>query len=147
MGRLDDILGFIAKIEQLALDANQAFEAPLHHYFSHGIYAREIKLQAGTLIVGKIHKFENLNILSEGEASVFSIDGCMRIKAPHTFVGSVGSKRIIYAHSDLTWTTIHATSETDVDKIERDVIVKSYDELGEKWLGSSSAQLASERHY
>jgi cytoskeletal protein CcmA (bactofilin family) len=117
---------------QKAVENEDQLEVPIKHYFSKDVYAREMTLPEGALIVGKIHKFENLNILSKGEVSVLSIDGVVKLKAPATFVGSVGAKRVILAHSDVVWTTIHGTSETDVAKIEDIFIAKSYDEVEEQ---------------
>lgn len=117
---------------QAEIEKHEQIEVPIKHYFSKDVYAREMILEQGSLIVGKIHKFENLNILSKGEVSVLSIDGVVRLKAPATFVGSVGAKRVIYAHSEVVWTTIHGTSETDVEKIEEQFIAKSYDEVEEQ---------------
>lgn len=117
---------------QAEIEKHEQIEVPIKHYFSKDVYAREMTLEQGSFIVGKIHKFENLNILSKGEVSVLSIDGVVRLKAPATFVGSVGAKRVIYAHSEVVWTTIHGTSETDVEKIEEQFIAKSYDEVEEQ---------------
>lgn len=104
-------------------------EIPLKHYFSRGVYAREISISAGTFIIGKIHKHENMNILSKGYVSVLSTDGVVKLKAPCTFVASKGVKRVIYAHEDSVWTTIHGTWQTDLEKIEREFIAISYDEV------------------
>ena len=97
---------------------HEQINIPIRHYFSPGVYAREITIPAGTLLTGRIHKYEQLNILSGGEISVFTQDGMQRVKAPFTVVSSPGTKRIAYAHTDCTWTTILATDETDPDKIE-----------------------------
>jgi hypothetical protein len=139
----DQIRDLIATLESNALDAAAVYggvEVPIEHYFSKGVYAREMKVPAGSVIVGKIHRFENLNILSAGEVSVFSIDGCKRVKAPFTFVASPGAKRFFYVHTDATWTVIHGTDETDIEKIESEFIAKNYEELsppkGDKCLGS-----------
>jgi len=99
------------------------------HYFSKGVYAREIFIPKGSILVGKIHKHENLNILSQGDISVLSIDGAQRLKAPATIVSSPGVKRVAYAHEDTVWTTIHGTDETDIEKIEDAFIAKTYDEV------------------
>lgn len=136
----EELRGFISNVELAAANGVEV-EIPLQHYHSKGVYAREIKLAEGTLIVGKIHKYENLNILSAGEVTVISIDGCIRVKAPYTIVASRGAKRIIYAHEDSVWTTIHGTDETDVDKIEDEFIAKTYEDVPAigtketKWLG------------
>ena len=37
-----------------------------------------------------------------------------------------GTKRAVYAHPDVVWTTIHLTNETDLDKIEAEVIAPTY---------------------
>ncbi len=124
----DEVRDLITKVELACLDGIQV-EVPIEHHFSKDVYAREMQLKKGYLIVGKIHKYQNLNILSSGEVSVLSIDGVKRVKAPHTFVASPGTKRVIFAHEDCTWTTIHGTDETDVDKIEDTFIAKSYAEL------------------
>jgi hypothetical protein len=134
--QFDDVTGLskqeirdvIAKIETVLMQG-EPLEVPIIHHFSKDVYAREMQLPKDCLIVGKIHKHENLNILSSGEVSVLSVDGVKRVKAPYTFVASSGAKRVIYAHTDVTWTTIHGTSERDVEKIEEQFIVKSYDEL------------------
>ncbi len=119
----------IQNLESACKNEPVGIDVEIGHYFSKGIYAREMRLDQGTMIVGKIHKFENLCILSQGEVSVLSEEGVIRIKAPATFVAPPGSKRVIYAHTDVTWTTIHGTNERDLEKIEDEVIAKSYDEV------------------
>ena len=94
-------------------------EIPMRHYFSPGVYAREITIPAGTLLTGRIHKYEQLNILSSGEISVLTEEGMKRVKAPFTIVSPAGTKRIAYAHTECVWTTILGTDETDPDKIEQ----------------------------
>ena len=104
-------------------------EFPITHHFSKNIYAREMFIPKGSLLVGKIHKFQNMNIISQGHVSFFSVDGAVHVKAPHSFVASPGVKRVIYAHEDSVWTTIHGTDETDLKRIEAIFIAKSYDEV------------------
>jgi hypothetical protein len=124
----DQIKEFISYFESKALKCDQ-LEIPIVNHFSKGVYAREMRVPKGAFIVGKIHKFKNLNILSSGEVTVLSIDGVMRVKAPFTFVASPGSKRMFFMHEDTVWTTIHGTDEIDVDKIENEFIAKSYEDL------------------
>lgn len=123
-----EIRVLIGHIEELA-KTGEPLEIPVKHHFSSGVYAREMKVPKGALIVGKIHKKQNLNIISQGEVSVLSIDGIIRVKAPHTFVAGEGVKRVIYAHEDAVWSTIHGTHETDLEKIEEEFIAKTYEEL------------------
>jgi hypothetical protein len=104
---------------------------PVTHHFAPGAYGREIFIPAGSLVVGKIHKHAHLNVISQGECSVYTEDGIREFKAPHTFVSQPGTKRVVLARTDLVWTTVHVTNETELDKIEDYVIAKSYDELAQ----------------
>lgn len=125
----DQVRELITQMERQA-QAGEAkgepIEIPITHHFSKSVYAREMRVPKGSLIIGKIHKFENLNILSSGEVSVLSIDGVIRVKAPFTIVASPGAKRVFFAHEDSVWTTIHGTDDKDLDKIENEFIAKTY---------------------
>lgn len=123
-----DLQCLISELENKLLEG-EVIMPPITHYFSKDVYAREMFAAKGMIIVGKIHKHQNLNILSSGEVSILSIDGIMRVKAPFTFVASPGAKRVFYVHEDATWTVIHGTAETDVDKIESEFIAKDYSEV------------------
>lgn len=104
-------------------------DLPVRHYFSQGVYARELFIPKGTLLTGQIHKYQQLNIMSQGEMSVLTEDGVVRVKAAFTIVSPPGTKRIAYAHEDSVWTTIHGTDETDLEKIEAHFIAKNDEEF------------------
>jgi hypothetical protein len=53
-----------------------------------------------------------------------------RIKAPHVGITKAGTQRVVYTHEATRWATVHETEETDLAKIEAEVIAKSFDELG-----------------
>lgn len=128
----DEIRALIGNLQDRAVEIEKAgggVDAPVTHRFSKGVYAREMFIPKGAFVVGKIHKYQNLNILSKGDLSVLSVDGIMRVKAPFAVVSDPGVKRAVYAHEDCIWTTIHGTDETDVDKIEEIFIAKSYEDV------------------
>ncbi len=104
-------------------------DIPPKHHFAKGLYAREIFIPAGTLLVGKIHKSEHLNIILKGDISVITEWGMERIKAPHAMVSKSGTKKVGYAHKDTTYITIHATEETDAEKLEEELIAPNYDNV------------------
>jgi hypothetical protein len=54
----------------------------------------------------------------------------VRVKAPYSGITMAGTKRIIYTHEDTVWITVHVTKETDLVKIEEQVIAKTYAECG-----------------
>ena len=102
------------KLPQVAL--------PLFHHFLPGLYLRELHIPAGVITTGKIHKYECLNFLTKGERSTV-IDGeIVRVKAPHFHISPAGSKRVSYTHQDSVWITAHFTDETDVAKLEAELV-------------------------
>jgi hypothetical protein len=83
-----------------------------------------------------------LNIISKGKVKVFTEFGEKYFVAPCTFISEVGLKRAVYAEEDTIWTTVHLTefeNESDLSKIEEEVISPSYDDMG---LISSTAELS-----
>ncbi len=113
----DDMRQKIERMEE-EMRQHEQIECPLRHYFGDGVYAREIIIPAGTLLTGKIHKYEQINILSKGDISVMTEDGVKRVQAPFTVVSPAGTKRIAYAHEECVWTTILRTDLTDPELIE-----------------------------
>jgi len=102
---------------------------PLKHTFADGCYIREIRNPKGELLVTKIHKIAHPYFLLEGDMSILTEHGVKRIQAPHYGVTPAGTKRIIYTHEDVVFVTVHVTQERDLDKIEEEVIAKTFDEV------------------
>lgn len=105
---------------------------PLTHRFADGVYAREMLLPAGSIIVGKIHRYGHLNILTKGKCIVLTEFGVERLEAPCTFVSKPGTKRVVGTIEDTIWTTLHGVSPDEVDdleKIEDRIICKTFAEF------------------
>jgi hypothetical protein len=122
----------ILHMEQEMKKLPDQIDLPLKHFFAPGVYAREIFLPKGSVVTGKIHKHAHLNIISRGKVSVVTEFGPMVIDAtvrPYTFTSQAGTKRALYVDEDAIWTTIHLTNETDLTKIEDEIIAPTYDDL------------------
>ena len=127
----------ITAIADSLLDFPQV-DMPVKHSFAPGVYMREMSAPAGTLVIGAEHRTEHFNILSKGKLRV-KVDGnLMEIKAPYSFVSKAGSMKVAIVLEDMVFVTIHPTTETDVDKLEEMLFVKSEKrkawELGQKML-------------
>ena len=106
--------------ERLSLEPQ--IELPVLHDFQPGLYLRRILMKAGTLVIGKTHKTEHLNIVMSGSASVL-IDGEVKfIKAPYVFKSGIGIKKVLYIHEEMIWATTHVTKETDLEKLEAETV-------------------------
>lgn len=92
-------------------DADGAQTQPLTHRFTPGVYTREILNPAGSLVVTKVHRTEHQFVLLEGTMSVWDFEGGWKtITGPLVGATQPGTRRIIYAHTDCRFMTIHPTS-------------------------------------
>lgn len=98
-------------------------ELPVTHHHAPGIYVREVLHRAGVAVVGYEHKTEHLFLLVSGELTVTTDDGMRTLRGPCMVRTKPGTKRAAYAHTDCVVMTIHATDETDPDKIMADITV------------------------
>ena len=112
-----------------SMDATPIESFPLRHHFANGMYGREMFMPAGTLITGRIKKDEHISIISQGEVYEATEHGAQHIKAPHTFVSAPGTKRLVYCLQDTVWTTIHRTDETDLLKLDNELIAKTHSDV------------------
>lgn len=99
------------------------------HDFAPGLYARSVFIPAGVTVVGKIHRTKHMNMLVQGELSVMTENGVERLHAPCVIVSEPGIKRVGYAHTDCVWTTFHVTEETDLEKLEQELIAPHFEAL------------------
>jgi len=116
------MLGAICQLQKAMLEMPQA-DLETKHHFGPGVYARELIVPAGSLIIGKTHSKEHLIIVANGDMTIVTEHGRQRVCGPAVFTSPAGVKRAGYAHEDTTVITIHPTNETDVDKIEAEVII------------------------
>ena len=105
---------------------------PLEHFFGDGIYIRKMTAPKGMFNVSKLHKTTHPFFILKGDAEILTENGAIRIKAPHFGITKAGTKRAVFFHEDTIWFTIHATKETDLKKIEDELIAETCDELPEK---------------
>lgn len=127
---------------QDAVNEMPQVDCPVRHYFAPGMYAREITIPKGTVLVGAIHKTENLAVLSAGKLRLVTDAGVVEISAPHTLTVRPGQKNAAVALEDAVWTNFFPTDETDLEKlVELLTESKSCELLG----GSENAQAIKNR--
>lgn len=130
----DDPLSMRAKIlnlkDRLMAATGEHIEMPVEHTFADGMYLRKLFIKKGTIIVGKIHKQECINIVSKGDISVLTETGSKRLTAGFTGVSPAGIQKVGYAHEDTEFINVFLTNETNIEKLELDLSCENYDELG-----------------
>lgn len=139
----EKILDMQGRMQKLIADGEMPDALPdctLTHYFSPksedygcSVYARQMFIPQGTLIVGKIHRHQHLNFIIKGKVSVATEFGKKFFEAPCGFLSEVGLKRAVVAEEDTVWMTVHLTKhggEQYLDEIEAELIAPTYGEMG-----------------
>jgi len=116
MASLADTLKDAGNIEGLTpIDINSPDH--LKNYFANGAYVREMSLPANTAVVGRIHKYETINILLEGEIIVVDELGNKKhLKAPHVFIAPAGNQKAAMTITPVRWLNSFACETTDPEE-------------------------------
>lgn len=94
------------------------------HYFSDGVYAKQMHLEKGYAARSHKHNYDHLSILASGEVDISYNGFKTRYLAPCCINIKAGIEHEIVAHKDSIFFCIHATSETDVNEVDKILIEK-----------------------
>lgn len=125
----EPIAAVMDRIREAVAELPQVSAEPAH-YFADGLYARELVIPKDFMVVGKIHLTGHINVLLEGTIDVMTELGVERYTAPAVIVSQAGEQKIGHAITETTWLTIHATTETDLDKIEQQLVTTDLTKRG-----------------
>lgn len=109
----------VAKLEE-AINHSPVCEVPIHHEVNGGMYARTALIPAGVTFTGAVHTKDHINIVI-GDITVLSDAGPVRYSGHHVLPCKAGSKRVAVTHADTYWTTMIATSLTNISEIEDEI--------------------------
>ncbi len=100
------------------------------HFIVGGVYAKEVHIPAGHMLVGHVHAYDHLSILASGEVLLSEGDGALpkSFKAPAAIEIKAGVEHAVYAHLDSVWYCLHRVpddllTEEDARKLDAAVIV------------------------
>ena len=128
LARREAILEKVNALEAQVAHMKQV-ECPVWHFFAPGLYARQMLILKDTVLVGVVHKTEHLCFVS-GDIEVTTDEGVRRIKdQQRILVSKPGIKRAGYAREDTVWTTVHATTTTDLNKLVEELTESTAAEL------------------
>jgi quercetin dioxygenase-like cupin family protein len=113
-------------IADLVKDCKGCFEVDLgiKHHFSSGLYAKQMYLPKDYFAVSHAHTYDHLSILAKGKVIVATDESKTTYIAPVCIEIKKGLHHSITALEDAVWFCIHATEETDVDKVDEVLIMK-----------------------
>lgn len=108
----------IKAAEDLILTLPQV-EIATEHVFHAGMYARTIRVPAGTVLTGAFMKIPTLLIV-HGDAEVLNFDGWLDVRGYAVLAGGAGRKQVFFARTAVEMTMVFATQATTVDEAERE---------------------------
>ena len=91
----------------------------IEHHFSDGVYAKEMRIPAKHYVKKHVHDYSHLSVLASGVVTVRMNGRSQRFKAPACITIPAGVEHVIEAVTDAVWFCIHATEETDPDKVDQ----------------------------
>ncbi len=113
--RIDDLQAAMAQLPQ-------APGMDTEHFFAGGMYCRRICIPAGTAIVSKVHKTEHLFIGCQGELKVVGQGETYILRPGDIIPSAIGTKRAVYALSDVVCLTIHKTDLASTEHLEEELM-------------------------
>lgn len=127
-GRVQKPVRFNAAIEEIEakLLCMPQVDMPVVNRFAPDVYMREIFMPKDTFVIGHQHKTEHFNVVLTGRATVYMAGEIAEVVAPCVFVSKPGVRKVLFIHEDMKWATVHPTKETDLDKLDEQLIIKSH---------------------
>jgi hypothetical protein len=96
----------------------------VHHHMpdEDGVYAKEVHIPAGVELKSHAHAFTHKSILASGRAVVRAGGVEQLVVGPAVLTLKSGVEHSVQAVVDVVWFCIHATNETDPEKIDRTLV-------------------------
>lgn len=114
-------------------------DLPIKHTFLNGVYVRELFIPKGTLLTGKVHRLDCINIVSKGDISILTEFGSGRMTAGQSAISHAGTQKLGFANADTVFINIFRTDVTEISQIEDEVSLDANDAIDS--LTSSVASL------
>jgi mannose-6-phosphate isomerase-like protein (cupin superfamily) len=107
------------------MEFNKGFAAAgieVLHHFGPGFYVKECHIPGEQILEQHVHKFDHLSWLSAGSV-VVEVDGKESLhQAPAMIEIPAGKQHTVRSLTDVVWLCMHATDETDANKIDESLV-------------------------
>lgn len=121
-------LAQIFAMQDIIKDNAPAVPMPVQNHFAPHVYVREIFMPAGTFVIGKMHKTEHFNIITQGKVRILEANNSTHeVFAGDVFTSKAGVKKVLYIIEDTRWVTVHPTDTVDMNQLEEELIIPEED--------------------
>ena len=118
----------------LSLPDAEKREFKVEHTRIDGVYTRKLYIPKGSILIGKVHLKECVNIIAKGDISVLTETGCGRFKEGYVATSQPGIQKLGIAHEDTVFVNIFRTDAASIQDIENEIACESWDFPGVKKL-------------
>ena len=104
----------------LELPPEMRVELKTEHRFTEGLYIREMRAPAGSLIIGHLHRDACPNFILKGKILVVMNGSATLAQAGDTVISCPFVRKLGQVLEDCVWTTVHANPDncTDIATLE-----------------------------
>lgn len=106
----------------------------IEHHFSSGVYAKQTLIPEGVCLEQHKHTFDHMSILASGRAQVDVEDSTLVLDGPAVIEIVANKAHKVTAITPCVWFCIHATEETDPEKIDHTLIANEQDQAHRQWI-------------
>ena len=113
------------RVERLQEEVSKLpqYEPETTHTFHGGMYCREVRQCADSLVVGKVHKKDHMLVVLSGTMLITDgVSDAIEITGPKLICSKPGTKRSLYAVTDAAYMTVHVTDATTVEDAENELV-------------------------
>lgn len=100
-----------------------------HHFIGQGqekgVYAKELHIPAGFLLVSHSHGYDHLSVLASGTVQITIGGKTETMTGPRAITIRAGEPHTLRAVTKAVWFCIHPTDETDVAKVDDAILTKA----------------------
>ena len=120
-----------------------------NHYFSDGLYVREMFCKKDYFGFTVIHNTANPLFLMKGKVAFSSEDGVDELTAPMFILTKPGTKRVCYWLEDSVIVTVHTNPDglTDLDEVEKKMFSCNWDQYDRSSIKQDVWEMMEHKEY
>lgn len=120
-----------------------------NHYFSDGLYVREMFCKKDYFGFTVIHNTANPLFLMKGKVAFSSEDGVDELTAPMFILTKPGTKRVCYWLEDSVIVTVHPNPDglTDLDEVEKKMFSCNWDQYNKNSIKQDVWEMMEHKKY
>lgn len=92
-------------------------DMPVEHEFCSGLYARTMRIPAGTVLTGAVHAGECFMVVRSGDIVITTDSGAREFTSGDIVKSKAGTKRAGVALTDAVLTTFHPNHDGETDPV------------------------------